>query len=182
MEKPQDERPERQYRILGRSSQRDAARFIEVAYRNWDVADAKAEMHALQEELRIEHEVVTVGFKRDGLEHFAVIRAKSTVLFSKILPGESVLDDRETAIREILRPGHLTGERLATSPNAIAKNDVAHSDAQDVESRRNDSRIVVIVRVEHDDELGSSRQCFPVAGLLIAPVTQVSLVTDQGHG
>src|ERR1044071_7964891 len=71
MEEPQDERPKRQNGVLAGAAERDAAGFIEIADGYRDIADAKPQVHALQEELRIEDEVVAVVFERDRLEHLS---------------------------------------------------------------------------------------------------------------
>src|SRR2546421_10055388 len=103
MEKPQDERPQREDRILAGTPEPDAARFVEVPYRDRNVADTKPEMDALQQELRVEDEIVAVRFERDGLQYLASIGTEATMPFTEVLPGENVFDDRQGTIHEVFQ-------------------------------------------------------------------------------
>src|SRR5262249_44091710 len=150
MQVPEHERPECEYSVFGRMAEVDTARLIEIAHGRRDVSDLEAQMDALHEELGIEHEVVAVDFERNRLEHSSPIGSEAAMPFAEILAREHILDDGQAPVREVLGQGHAASESFTACTNAVSENDVADTEAQDVNRRGNDSCVVLVVRVKHD--------------------------------
>ena len=72
-----------------------------IENRHRQVAQLETELDNLQEDLRVEDEIVAVPMKWDLLQYLAAIGTKPSVPFTKILTGEDALHERQPAIRKI---------------------------------------------------------------------------------
>jgi len=179
---PEAEAAEGGERVGARPAQADARRFVEIADRHRDVAEAEAEVDGLEEELGVEHEVVRVLLERDRLQEVAGVGAEAAVPLAEVLAGQHVLEQGEPAVRQVLDPGHAAGDRLVTGADAVAEDQVEDAEAKDVDRGRDQPGVVLVVRVDHDDIVGAPVERLPVAGLLVAAVPEIPLVADEGDG
>jgi hypothetical protein len=165
--------------VAGGGAERDAARLGEVARRHRHVAQPQPEVDRLHQELRVEDEVVAVGLEGHRLEHAPAVGAKAAVPVAEVLAGEQVLDQRQPAVGQVLDPRHAAGQRLPPRADAVAEYHVADVEVEHGQRRRQDPRVVLVVRVQHDDVVGTASERLPVAGLLVAAVAEVPRVDDD---
>lgn len=125
---PLAEDAERLEPVHDRSAKANTAGFIEIPHRNGHVADLESEVDALEQELRIENEVVAVALEGNGFEHGAGVGAEAAVPFAKILTGHDVFHERESAVHEILDGRHVAAKRLGPRADAVTQNDIANSE------------------------------------------------------
>src|SRR5262249_56819416 len=79
--------------------------------------------------------------------------------------------------RHVLAPGHPPPpRRLAQDPGA--EDDLVDAGSDHPRHRRDEAWVVLVVGMQHHDDVGSARQRFGVARLLIRPVAEVALVHE----
>src|SRR5262249_44391561 len=160
-------------------AERDARGIRGVAYRHGHVAESIAEVDALNEELRVEDEIVRVHQEWDRLEHLAPVAAQPAVKVAQVLSERDVLEDRQPAICDVLPDWHAALERLTPGTDPRAQDHVADPELDEPDKVRNPPAGVLIVRMNHQDDLGGALQCRSVARLLIGPVAAIRAVLDD---
>ena len=147
------------------------------------VAEAEAEVDRLHQELRVEDEVVGVALERDRFQHFAAVDAEAAVEVAEVLAEGHVLERRQGAVGEVLPPRHAAGQGLVPRPDPAAQDHVADAQLDDADGVRDHPAVVLVVRVDHHDDVGPVLQGVAVAGLLVAAVAAVLRVLNdrQAH-
>src|SRR5437588_4531350 len=79
----------------------DAAGFGKVADGHGDVTQPEAKMHGLDEELRVEHEIIGVGFKWNTLEHFPPIYPETAMEITEVLAQGTVFQRCQEPIADV---------------------------------------------------------------------------------
>jgi len=176
---PEAERAEGGEGVGARAPEADARRLVEVADRHGDVAEAEAEVDGLEEQLGVEHEVVRVLLERDRFQELPGVPPEAAVPLAQVLAGEHVFEQRQAPVRQVLDPGHAPRKRLAPGADAVAEDQVEDPQAEDLDRRRHQPGVVLVVRMDHDHVVGAPIERLPVAGLLITPVAEVPLVADE---
>src|SRR5690348_2669861 len=100
------QRAERLQAIDRRSLEADRARVLVVAADGGHLADLETEGRGLDEDLRVEDEVVAVLEKRDRLEEASRVRAVARVIFGELQAKDPVLGGRQEAVAQALPPRH----------------------------------------------------------------------------
>ena len=157
----------------------DRARLLEVARRDRDLADPPAHPGGdhLGDQLLVEDEIVAVQPVRDRLQQTPAVSPETRVVLGQVEAERDVLDGRQEAVRDVLPARHPAGERIAEEPAAEHQVFLARDDRGD--QLRDSGRVVLVVRVEHDDDVGAVGEGGLVAGLLVAAVAEVLLVDDH---
>jgi len=176
---PEAERAEGGEGVGARAPEADARRLVEVADRHGDVAEAEGEVDGLEEQLGVEHEVVRVLLERDRFQELPGVPPEAAVPLAQVLAGEHVFEQRQAPVRQVLDPGHAPRKRLAPGADAVAEDQVEDPQAEDLDRRRHQPGVVLVVRMDHDHVVGAPIERLPVAGLLITPVAEVPLVADE---
>src|SRR5213593_989387 len=151
----------------------DRAGLLEVTGRDGDLADpiAHTRGHHLRDQLLVEHEVVAVAVIGDRLEEAAAVGAQAGVEFGQAETEREILDAREESVADVLPPGHATRKRVAEEPVAEHQFPLTRGDRGD--QGRDPRRVVLVVRVEHHDDVGACGERRVVAGLLVPAVPAV---------
>ena len=100
------------------------------------------------------------------------------MVLRQFLSDQEVLDEGESAIGDVLVQRHAT----TTSPlaeNAATEDNVVYIVGDQVRHRRNELWCVLIVGVKHDHDVGTEIECCAVAGLLIAAIASIAIVTNH---
>ena len=88
-----------------------------------------------------------------------------------------VLEPGQEAVADVLPARHAARQRVAQEATAQHEVLLAGEDRRD--QCRDPCRVVLVVRVEHDDDLGAGRKGGVVARLLVAAVALVLAVDDD---
>src|SRR5277367_4091570 len=164
--------------ILHAAPKVDGRGFLKVAGGAGDLADAEAKHDGLGDHLIIEDEVIGVFEQRESLEYIARKGAEAGVVFRELDSEEEVLEGRKKTVGDVFVARHATFESSAAD-DAGAKYDVVDSAGDHIGHGGDEGGIVLVVRMDHDDDVGASGEGFTVAGLLIASVAVVRVV-DEG--
>jgi hypothetical protein len=150
----------------------------EVADRDGDLGDAKPARHGLGDDFLVEDEAVRIHPEVDRFQHLAAEGAIARMELGEPEPERLVLDAREEAVGEVLPPGHplLDGRTAALEPRAEHKVGLPLHDGLD--DLRHQGRVVLIVRMDHDHDVGAGPERLRVTGLLVGAVAVV-LVVDE---
>src|SRR5262249_6668204 len=151
----------------------DAAGFGKVANRNGDVAKPETHPHRLNQKLRVKHEIVRILLKRDLLEHLAPVDTKTAVEVAQVLPQRQVLEGGQKPIGHVFIARHSRVQPFFARANAAAQNNVADPQFNERHGMRNNPAIVLVVGVNHYDDVRSGIQGVPIASLLIAAIASV---------
>ena len=161
------EHPERPQAVAHAASRSDARRLEEVARRDRDLDHARVAGHDLGEDLLVEHEAVGVAQERDraqevgrrrrgspcGTRRSATPKARFSIPVSRRLPthfqrGMPPAIARSSSSREPIT--------TSASPSRIGCDHLGH-----------ERRVVLVVGVDHHDDVGAVEQRPRVAGLLV---------------
>ena len=100
---------------------------------------------------------------------------------AEVLAEREVLEAGQKAIADVLVNRHAARQRLLPRTDAIAQHHVADAHFDEADRVRDDPAIVLIIRMDHDDDVGPAVEGFAVARLLIAAVTAVLRMDDHGQ-
>jgi hypothetical protein len=149
-----------------------------IAYRNRDVSQTKTEIYGLNKKLGIENEVVAVPFKGNYFQDLTAIHAEATVKLAQVLTQAEVFEDGQGPIANVLPPRHATAERLSSSTHPVPQDYVTNPQFDKRHSMGYDPRVILIVRVNHHNDVRPVFQTIAVAGFLVTAVTAIT-VMDQ---
>src|SRR5581483_8080486 len=161
----------------------DAARLIEITHRHRNVPQAETEVYRLGKKLRIKHEIVGVALEGDGFEHRAPVHAKAAVEIAQVLAQRDIFHRGQKTIAEVLPDRHAAAQRLVARANAAAQYYITDTQLDETDGMRNDPAIVLVIRVNHHDDVGATGQGFAVAGFLVAAVAPIAWMGNdrQAH-
>ena len=131
----------------------------------------------LRDQVLVEHEVVRVQAVRDRLEQPPAVGAQARVVLGQVEPEGRVLDAGQEPVGHELPARHAAGERVAQEPRPEHEVGLAGEDRRDEVG--DPGRVVLVVGVEHHDDVGAPLERPVVAGLLVAAVAQVLAVDDD---
>ncbi len=162
-----------------RASEVDAARFIEVANRHGNITHAETKLHALHQHLAVEDEVVRVFFKRNGGQDFAFVGAKTGVSVTHVLAEPKVLDQRQSTVGQVLNKWHSALKSFTPSADSRAEHDIAVIQPHETDRQVKHPAVVLIVRMDHDDVVGTEFQSVSIAAFLVPAVSGILLMLDH---
>ena len=117
----------------------------------------------------------------DGVEDFSGVASKAAVEVAEVLSEDDVFDDGEATVGEVFVGGHAGLEGFFSGANAVAEHDVAESGLHEAEEVGDESAVVLVIGVQHDDGVGVSFAGGVVTGFLVGAVAAVFLVLDDGE-
>lgn len=159
----------------------DAGGFVEVPDGNGNIPHSVTEVDTLDEELRVEEEVVGVSIEGNAFEDLSLIGSETGVKVGDVLAEDDVFDDRQSAIGEVFDEGHSAVEGFSSSTYSRAENDIADVELDEADGQGDDTAVVLVVGVDHDDVIGAAVEGGPVTGFLIAAVAPIFGVLDDGQ-
>jgi len=139
---------------------------------------AVAEPGDLRQHLVVKDEVVRVFPQRERLQQFAGKGPVAGMVLRELLAQEYVFDQGQEPVGNVLVERHPSFEG-AGSQDAGGKHRVEFVEGDHGGHGGNEFRRVLVVRVEHDDDIGPHVQRCQVAGLLVSTVSQVLFVDDR---
>ena len=155
----------------------DGGGLFEVLGGAGDFADAEAEVSGLGEHLVVEDEVVGEVEEGKALEDGAAPATVAGVVLGDFLREQDVFSQGEEAVGEVFVDGHAADEGSLAKDAGIEH--VVELVVGDHGGHGGDeARSVLVVGVEHDDDVGSTGEGDGVAGFLVAAVATVFLVLD----
>jgi hypothetical protein len=158
-------------------TQPDRAGLGEVAGGDGDLADREPGRHRLGHELLVEDEVVAVAVVRDRLEQVPRVRPETRVVLGQAEAEDGVLERRQEAVADELPARHSARERIAQEAAAEHEVDFAAQDRLD--EGRDPGRVVLVVGMKHDHDVGARLERSVIAGLLVAAVAAVLAMDDH---
>ncbi|MEY3456972.1 MAG: hypothetical protein RL215_129 [Planctomycetota bacterium] len=173
--------PECEKSVAEAATKVDAAGFVEIADRDGDITEPEAEEYRLGKELGVEDEIVGIELPGDGLKNFSAVGAEAAVKIPEILTENDVFENGQATIGDVLPCRHPALQCFCTSTDAGSKHDIDVADANEFSSNRNHSAVVLVVGMNHHDDISAAEECFGVAGFLVASVARVSLVLNDGQ-
>ena len=145
----------------------------------WDIAYAKAMEDSLCEEFGVEDEVVGICVVRYFFDDFSVVSSKAGVEIAEILSEANVLQGGEKTVTDILIDGHTSFEGFAACSDARAHHDVTNSESDKTYGKRYHLRVVLIIGVNHHNDIGVGFQDGIVTSFLVGAVTPIFLVDED---
>ena len=105
------------------------------------------------------------------------VGAQAGVVLGQVEPEGDVLDRRQESVADVLPARHAAGQRVAEE--AAAEHEVVRARGDRLDERRDARRVVLVVGVEHHDDVGAGLERRVVARLLVAAVAPVLGVDDD---
>src|SRR5438105_1260470 len=164
--------------VDARGDERRRGGLGKVARGHRDLRDAKAGRHDLRDDLLVEDETVGVRAEVDGLQHLTTERAVAGVVFGQAQPERTILDPREEPVGDEFPPRHALRERRAAL-EPRAEDDVRLAARDRLDDLWDERGVVLIVGVDHDDDVGAGAQRLRVARLPIGAVAVVAVVHED---
>src|SRR4029077_20072877 len=100
------------------------------------------------------------------------------VIFGQSETEDAILGRGEKPIAQALPPGHTGLGGIEAEPSR-AKHDVRLAALDDSTQVGDDGRVVLAVRMQHDNDIGTHRERLAVTGLLIAAIPEIALMADD---
>ena len=108
-----------------------------------------------------------------GFKHRARIGAVAGMKIRHVLAEHQIFYGGKQAVENIFIGRHAAGERFMPGPDARAQDDIADTDIQKPEDIGNQAAVVLVVGVDHDDNVRAPLERLRVAGFLVSPVAAV---------
>jgi hypothetical protein len=166
--------------VSNRRPEPDRRRFLEVTHGHRRVGHYEPVPDRLREELRVEAERIAVALERDLLEHLAPVDAEARVELAEVQAVGEVQHDRQHPVEEILPRRHAAAKRFAPRADPVAEDHVADTALDEAHEVRDQRRVVLVVRVQHHDDVGAALERRAVEHLLIAAVAEIARVFSTG--
>jgi len=164
--------------VAHRRPERDLGCLIEIARLDRNLPNLQTLRHSLRDDVRIEDESVGVGREIHRLEITSTVGSEPAVVLRQVDQERRVFDCRQEDVAEVLPFRHPSLKRLS-SQHPAPEDGVALSAKEWIDQVRNHGRVVLVIRVNHHDNLGASLESRAIAGLLVRPVAEVGRVHDD---
>ena len=166
--------------VAQRPPDRDRGRFARVPRRDRHLDHAQAGRDRVDQQLRVEREVVAVAEERQPQQTPPGVRAHPGVQLGEARPQQRVLGHRGDAVPDVAVEGHPAGPGIAETGETRPEGHVGIAGQDRRDQQRHRPGVVLIVGMEQDDDLGAVLERPQVAGLLVAAVAAVALVDVGG--
>ena len=102
---------------------------------------------------------------------------------AEVLTKRNVFDEGQNAIAEVLPPRHSAAQRLLPRTHAAAEDHIADAKFDQADGVRNHASVILIIRVDHHDDIRAVLQRILVTSLLIAAIHAILRMNDdrQAH-
>src|SRR5664279_3187901 len=156
----------------------DGRRLFKILGWTRHFADAKSEVYTLREHLVVEHKVRRIFQQRQLGQDFAAERPIAGVILRELYAQKQVLEGCQKAVGDVLVQRHAAMQRL-TAYDSRPQHHVVHVVSHHAGQGRDEQWRVLIIRVDHDHDIGACREGFPIAGLLVPAVAKVAVVLEH---
>ena len=158
-----------------RAAEIDRRCLVEVLGGTADLPEAHPLVLHLREDLIVEDEIVAVFVIIDGLKGSPAVGAVAGVVLGEFLSEQQVLDEREDAVRHVLVDGHPSGHGVLRE-DARPEAHIIHARCDHRGHGRHEARLVLVIGMEHDHDVGPALEGDVVTTFLIATITLVRVV------
>src|SRR5262249_27193424 len=139
----------------------------EVSRRDGNVAEPEAMVDRLGQELRVKHEIIGIFPVRNGLKHLPPVDTKPRMKIAQILAEHGVFDYCQHAVGDVLVDWHAAVERLAPRADPRGDDDIADVRLDEANSKWYDTRIVLVVRMNHHNHIGAAVERRVITSFLV---------------
>ena len=164
--------------VFGGAGEVDGGGFFEVFGGAGDFAYFEAGHEDLGDHLVVKDEVVGVVGEVYGADDVCGEGAVAGVVFGEFLAEEDVFEEGEAAVEDVFVHGHAAAEGAAAE-DAGGEHDGVEAVGNDGAHGQDELRGVLVVGVNHDDDVGAELEGFCVAALLVAAVAAVHFMDDD---
>ncbi len=164
--------------VFGRAGEVDGGGFLKVFGGAGHLANLKAGHEYLGDHLIVKDKVVGIVGEVYGADDLGGEGAVAGVVFGELLAEEDVFKKRQHPVEDVLVHRHAAAE-CAAAEDAGGEHDGIYAVGDDGAHGQDELRGVLVIRVHHDDDVGTKLQRFCIAGFLIAAVAAVHLVNDD---
>ena len=126
----------------------------------------------------VKHEVVRIFQQRKSLQYFFGEGAESGVILGQLGSQKQILKCGQQAIGNVFIERHAAFEG-PSAKNSRAEDYVIYAAGNHTRHRRNERGRVLVIGMDHDNDVGSGIEGFAITRLLIAPIA-VIFVMDKG--
>ena len=144
----------------------------EIARLNRNLGDIETESERLGNHLRIEDKVVGIQQERHSCEQPAAKGTEAAVAVCQMRSIYKIFRDRQHSVGNEFPDRHSTLKGHAVH-NARTDDHVGFSIDYRTHKFRNEPRIVLMVRMQHNDDIRPKLECFQITGLLVAAVAAI---------
>ena len=99
------------------------------------------------------------------------------VIFGELYAQKEIFESGKKAVGDVLVPRHAAMQRLAAY-DSRTQHHVVHVVSHHAGHRRDEQRGVLVIGVDHDDDVGPGREGFAITGLLVAAISVVPVVHE----
>ncbi len=122
---------------------------------------------------------VYIAQEGNRLEKVAAVRAISGVQLREMRTQDPVLAGCQEPVGEYLVSRHVVRRRTAGPQKPGAQYEISLTTLDGLDDVRDESRVVLTVRMQHHHDVGPALESLQVAGLLVAAVSQVMPMDDD---
>ena len=173
-------RPQHAEAVDDRAAEADFAAVLEIFRRAGDFADAHPERVRLDEHLVVEDEIGRIRSQRQRLDDMARERAIAGVELGELGADNQVLQCGEKPVGNVFVTRHAAWNR-GVAENARADYDVVHARRDHCRHRGDQLRLVLVIRMQHDDDVGAFSQRQRIASLLVGAVAAILRMPVRDH-
>ena len=156
----------------------DGGGLLEIFRRAGDLGDLVALVADLGDNLVVEDEIIRQHVEVDAPQHLARIGPIAGMVFRQLVAHQQVLEEGEAAVGDILVDRHASFQRALTQ-NTGGEDHLINPVGDEVDHRLQEERRVLVVGMEHHDDVRPDLERLVVAGLLVAAVAFVLIVLDD---
>src|ERR1700722_4818735 len=164
--------------VLHAAAEVNGRGLFEILGGTGNLPNAEAEVHALRQHLIVKHEVVGIFKQRQLGEHFSAEGAVASVVLGQLHSQKQILERSEKTIGNVFVNGH-AAEQSAAADDARSQHDVIDIVGDHAGHRHDQQRRVLVVGMEHDDNVRAGGQSLTVAGLLVTSVAIVAVMLEH---
>jgi hypothetical protein len=159
-------------------AERDTRRLEEITRRDRDLIDPRTSGGGLREYLLVKDKRIGVTQKRHRAKEISAERPKAGVILTVVTPEASVFYSREEFVANPFPARHPANDcPVVQQPRPDHHVGISLSDR--LHHCRDQSRVVLIIGMDHDHDVGAIAQGVDVTRLLIGPVAPVRGMDDH---
>ena len=165
--------------VLDAAAKVDRGGLGEIPGGTGNFSHAETEENDLREHFVVEDEVVAIGFEGKGFEDAAREGAVTGVIFREFVVHHEILKQGEDAVGDVFVKRHAARESTYAK-DAGAEGDVIFAVSDHAGKRNKQMRRILVIGMDHDNDVGAAAEGFSVAGFLVAAVSEI-FVMDEGE-
>lgn len=164
--------------VLDASGQVDRRRFLKIFSRAGHFGNLETGINNLGEHFIVENEIIRIGFKGNGAKHLATESPVARMVFREFIIDQYILEQREEAVCPIFVDRHASAQG-AFSQDPASQHHGVEIIADDIDHAGDEEWRVLVIRMQHDDNIRVDFKGLLVQRFLIAPISFVLFVADD---